>query len=93
MFLIRCKDKNLEYFQTSNVLFRRQGRWSETLLTCDFVIEHSEDTKNTALDDIVDPRPEARLLVTLTVDPYDDLMPAIITAQGLDCLLFTAQRS
>jgi hypothetical protein len=37
---IRCDHKNLKYFQTSNVLSRRQARWSETLSAYDFVIEH-----------------------------------------------------
>jgi hypothetical protein len=37
--LIECDHKNLEYFQTSKVLSRRQARWSEVLSAYDFVIE------------------------------------------------------
>jgi hypothetical protein len=46
--LIQCDHKNLEYFQTSKVLSRRQARWSETLSAYDFVIEHLEGNKNPA---------------------------------------------
>jgi hypothetical protein len=46
--LIQCDHKNLEYFQTSKVLSRRQVRWVEILSAYDFVIEHLEDSRNPA---------------------------------------------
>jgi len=46
--LIQCDHKNLEYFQTSKVLSRRQARWAEILSSYDFVIEHLEGKKNPA---------------------------------------------
>jgi hypothetical protein len=46
--LIQCDHKNLEYFQTSKVLSRRQARWAEILSAYDFKIEHLEGTKNPA---------------------------------------------
>jgi hypothetical protein len=45
---IQCDHKNLEYFQTSKVLPRRQARWSEVLSAYDLVIEHLEGSKNPA---------------------------------------------
>jgi hypothetical protein len=45
---IQCDHKNLEYFQTSKVLSRREARWSEVLSAYDFVIEHLEGSKNPA---------------------------------------------
>jgi len=91
--LIRCNHKNLEYFQTSKVLSRRQARWSEVLSAYDFVIEHLEGSKNPADGPSRRPdyeigyeRPVARLLATVSVEPYDDLMPAIIAAQASDPL-------
>jgi hypothetical protein len=91
--LMRCDHHNLEYFQTSKVLSRRQVRRSETLTAYDFVIEHLEGSKSTA--DGPSRRPDyeigyewpvARLLSTVSVEPYDDLMPAIIAAQASDPL-------
>jgi hypothetical protein len=91
--LIRCDQKNLEFFQTSKVLSRRQARWSETLSAYDFVIQHLEGSKNRADGPSRPPdyeigyeRPVARLLATVAVEPYDDLMPAIIAAQASDTL-------
>jgi len=91
--LIRWNHKNLEYFQTSKVLSRRQARWSEILSAYDFVIKHLEGTKNPADAPSRRPdyeigyeRPVARLLATAPVEPYDDLMPAIIAAQASDSL-------
>jgi len=91
--LIQCDHKNLEYFQTSKVLSRRQARWSEVLSAYDFVIEHLDGSKNPADGpsrrrdyEIGYKRPVARLLATVSVEPYDDLMPAIITAQASDPL-------
>jgi len=91
--LIRCDHKNLEYFQLSIVLSRRQARLSEILSAYDFVIEHLEANKNPAHGPSRRPdyeigykRPVARLLATAPVEPYDDLMPAIIAAQASDSL-------
>jgi len=73
------------------VLSRREARWSETLSAYDFVIEHLEGSKNPAdgpssLPDyeIGYEWPVARRLATVSVDPYDELMPVIITAQASD---------
>jgi len=86
--LIQCDHKNLEYFQTSKVLSGRQARWSEVLSAYDFLIEHLEDSKNPADGPCRRPdyeigyeRPVARLLAMVSVEPYDDLMPASIAAQ------------
>jgi len=91
--LIWCDHRNLEYFQTSKVLSRRQARWSEILSAYDFVIEHWEASKNPADGPSRQPdyeigceRPVARLLATVSVEPYDNLMPAIIAAQVPDSL-------
>jgi len=46
--LIQCDHTNLEYFQKSKVLFRRQARWSEMLSVYLFVIKHLERSKNPA---------------------------------------------
>ena len=94
--LIQCDNKNLEYFQTSKVLSRRQARWAEILSAYDFVIEHLEGSKNPADGPsrrsdygIGYERPTARLLATLTesnVEPYNDLLPTIKAAQATDSL-------
>jgi len=91
--LIRCDHKDLEYFQTSKVLSRRQARRSATLSAYDVVIEHLEGSKNPADGlsrrpnyEIGYGRPVARLLATVPVEPYDDLMPAITAAQASDPL-------
>jgi hypothetical protein len=94
--LIQCDHKNLEYFQTSKVLSRRQARWAEILSSYDFVIQHLEGKKNPADGPSRRPdyeegyeRPTARLLATLaatTVSPFDDLLPAIKAAQDTDPL-------
>jgi len=96
--LIQCDHKNLEYFQISKVLSRRQARWAEILSSYDFVIEHLEGKKNPADGPSRRPdyeigyeRPTAQLLATLatniTVEPYDDLLPAIKAAQETDSLV------
>jgi len=46
--LIQCDQKDLEYFQTSKELSRRQARWAEILSSYDFFIEHLEERKNPA---------------------------------------------
>jgi hypothetical protein len=91
--LIQCDHKNLEYFQTSKVLSRRQARWADILSSYDFVIEHLEGKKNAADGPSRTPdyeigyeREIARLLAAITVEPYDDLLPAIKAAQGTDSL-------
>jgi hypothetical protein len=87
--LIQCHYKNLEYFQTSKVLSRSQARWSEVLSAYNFGIEHLEGSKNPADGPSRRPdyeigyeRPVARLLATVSGEPYDDLMRAIIAAQA-----------
>jgi len=76
------------------VLSQRQARWAEILSSYDFVIEHLEGKKNPA--DVPSRRPDyqigyerptARLLATLvtnTVEPYDDLLQEIKTAQAIN---------
>ena len=94
--LIQCNDKNLEYFQTSKVLSRRQGRWAEIFSSYDFIIQHLEGKKNPAdgpsrRSDYEEgyERPTAQLLATLaatSVSPFYDLLPAIKAAQDTDPL-------
>jgi len=91
--LFRCHHKNLEYFQTSKVLSKRQARWSEMLSAYDFVIKHMEGSKIPAdgpsrrpYYEIRYERPVAGLLGTVPVEPYDKLMPAFIAAQASDPL-------
>jgi len=75
------------------VLSSRQARWLEILSDYDFVIEHLEGTRYSANGPSTRPdyeigykRPVARLLATAPVEPYDDVMPAIIAAQASDSL-------
>jgi len=44
--LIQCDHKNLEYFQTSNVLSWRQAVSAQILSSYDFLIKHLEGSKN-----------------------------------------------
>jgi hypothetical protein len=100
--LIQCDHKNLEYFQTSKVLSRRQARWAEILSSYDFVIEHLEGIKNPANGPSKRPdyeigyeRLTVRLLATLatnTVELYDDLLQEIKTAQAIDVLAANMKR-
>jgi len=90
---IQCHHKNLEYFQTSKVLSRRQARWSETPSVYDCVIEDPDRNKQPAEGpsgwpdyEIGHERPVARLFPTVPVELYDNLMPAIIEAQTSACL-------
>jgi hypothetical protein len=46
--LIQCDHKNLEYFQTSKVLSRRQARRAEIVSSYDFAIEHLAGNRNPA---------------------------------------------
>jgi hypothetical protein len=71
--LIQCDHKNLEYFQTTKVLSRRQASWAEILSAYNFKIEHLDGTKNPADGPFRRPdyergyeRPSARLLATST---------------------------
>jgi len=86
---VRCHLKNLEYFQTSKVRSRREARWSETPSAYNFVMEHLEGSKNPPDgpsrlpdDEIGCERPVARLLATVSVEPYKDPMRAMIGAQA-----------
>jgi hypothetical protein len=83
------------------VFSRRQARWAEVLSSYDFTIQHLKGTKNPA--DGPSRRPDyeiryeklvGRLLATLaaTVEPYDDLLPAIKTAQATDSLAVDVNR-
>jgi len=92
--LIQCDHKDLEYFQTSKVLSRRQARWAVIVSSYNFVIEQLAGNKNPADGPSRRPdyeigyeRPTAQLLATLSaVEPYDDLLPIIKTAQATDTL-------
>jgi hypothetical protein len=94
--LIQCDHKNLEYFQTSKVLSRRQARWADILSSYDFDIEPLEGKKHPAARpsrrrdyELGYERPTARLLATLaatTVEQYDDLLQEIKAAQAIDVL-------
>jgi hypothetical protein len=100
--LIECDHTNQEYFQTSKVLSRKQARWAEILSSYDCVIEHLEGKTNPA--DGPSRRPDyeigyegatARLLATLatnTVEPYNDLLQEIKTAQAIDALAADVKR-
>jgi len=77
------------------VLSRRQARWAEVLSSYDLTIQPLEGTKNPADGPSRRPdyeiryeKPVGRFLPTLaaTVEPYDDLLPAIKTAQASDSL-------
>jgi RNase H-like domain found in reverse transcriptase/Reverse transcriptase (RNA-dependent DNA polymerase)/Integrase zinc binding domain/Chromo (CHRromatin Organisation MOdifier) domain/Integrase core domain len=70
--LVRCDHKNLEYFQTTKLLSRRQARWAEILSAYDFEIEYLEGKRNPADGPSRRPdyeegyeRPMERLLATL----------------------------
>jgi hypothetical protein len=91
--LLWCTQKNLQSFQTSKILSRRQVRWSETHSACDFVIKHLEGIKNFAdslsrcPDDKIGYRwPVPRLFVTVTVELHHHLIPAIMMTQASDSL-------
>jgi hypothetical protein len=46
--LLQCNHNNLEYFQTSEVLYRKDAWWSEILLAYDFAVENLEGSKHPA---------------------------------------------
>ena len=53
--------KNLEYFNTTKSLTRRQARWAKFLLEFDFVVKYRPGDKNSKLDVLsrrVDHRPK-----------------------------------
>jgi hypothetical protein len=76
------------------VLSRRQARWAEIESSHDFVIEHLAGNWNPAEGPSRRPdyeigyvRPTAQISATLTaVEPYDDLLPIIKTAQATNTL-------
>ena len=95
--LVRCDHKNLEYFQTSKVLSRRQARWAEILSSYDFIIEHLDGKKNPADGPSRRPdyeigyeKPVGKLLATMqetpTSDVCEDLVESIKEAQKEDKL-------
>jgi len=95
--LIQCDHKNLEYFETSKVLSRRQASWAEILSSYDFIIEHLEGKKNPADGpsrrrdyEIGYEHMTAKLLATIAAttitESYDDLLPEIKAAQETDFL-------
>jgi hypothetical protein len=94
--LIQCDNKNLEYFQTSKVLSRRQARCAEILSSYYFVIEHLDGKDNPGEGPTRRPGyeigyewPTARLLAPLTattIEPYDALLQEIKAAQAIEAL-------
>ena len=75
------------------MLCRRQARWLETLSGYDVVIEHLEGSKNSDNGQSRSPEyeigyewPVAQRLATLSAEPYDNFMPAIIAAPASDPL-------
>ena len=95
--LIQCDHKNLEYFQKSKVLSRRQAKWAEIHCLYDFVIELLKGKKNPA--DGPSRRPDyeisytnltakllAILAATTITELYRHLLPEIKTAQETDFL-------
>ena len=95
--IIQCDHKNLEYFQTSKVICRRQARWAEILSSYNIVIEHLEGKRNPP--DLPSRRPDyeigyetmtAKLLATSTAttitESYDDLLLEINAAQETEFL-------
>jgi len=92
--LIQCNHRKLEYFQSSNALLPRQARWAEILSSSNFIMKHLERNNNLADGpsnrpdfDIGYEIPTTWLLATLaatTVELYNDLLPAISTAQATD---------
>ena len=76
------------------MLSRIQARWAEIVSSYDVVIDHLAGDRNPADGPSRCPdykigyeRPTARLLATLTaIEPYDDLLPIIKTAQATDTL-------
>jgi len=78
------------------MLSRKQARWAEILSSYDFVIQHLEGKDNPADGPSRRPdyeerykRPTPRLLATLaatTINPFNNLLPAIKAAQDTDPL-------
>jgi hypothetical protein len=93
--LIQCDHKNLEYFQTTTVLSRRQARWAEIISAYDFKIEHLDGTKNPADKPSRRPdyeegyeRPSARLLATSTSTSYQYLFANDVEIEPINKDLF-----
>lgn len=79
MVLKQCDHKNIEYFQTSTVLSRREARVVEIIPSYDFVFEYLESKQDSA--DGLSRRPDyeiryenmtAKLVVTLAVTTITD---------------------
>jgi len=92
--LIRCDHNDLDYFQKSKVLSRWEARWAETLSADDFVIELLDPSYNPADSPSRWPNykigykwPVAQRFPTVSVEPFDDLMRAIIVAQAFEPLV------
>jgi len=90
---IWCDHKNLEYLQSFKVRARIQARWSEILSAYDVVIDYPDRSRYPADGLLGSPNYEigyerhvAQLLATGSVEPYNDLTPAIIAAQASDPL-------
>jgi len=91
--VIRCDHKTLKYFETSKVLARRQDTFPTTLWAYDFIIKHLEGSYSLA--DTLCGRPPyeigyewpvPQLLATDSVVPYNDQLPAMLTAHASDHL-------
>lgn len=98
--LVECNLKNLEHFQNSQALSRRQARWAEILSSYNFVVEHLEGKKNKG--DGPSRRPDyeigSRRQITLllaalgaTVEPDHNLLPEFQTAQVSEWLATSVQ--
>jgi len=92
LVLIQCDYRNLQYWQISKVLSRREARWAKILSLYHFVMEHQEHKNNPVNGPSKRPHYEigshnltAILLPSITVTTitksYGDLLPEIKTAQ------------
>ena len=91
---IWCDHQDLDYFQTSKVLSRWQARGAETLSADDFVIELLDPSYNPADSPSRWPHyngayqwPVAQPFQTVSVEPYDVLMRAIIVPHAFEPLV------
>jgi len=90
---IQCDQENVHYFHTSKVHGRSQARWSDVLSASDYVMKHLEGSYNMGDGPSRRPdykigyeRPVSQPLATVSVKPYDNLMPAMILAEASDPL-------
>jgi hypothetical protein len=99
--LIQSDHQNLEYFQASKELFRRQARWGEVLSSYDFTIEHLDGSERPEdgpsrrpICEVENEKPVGSLLATLpaTVQPYNDILPAMITVRATNSLPMDVNR-